>query len=285
VRVTVVAIWALLGVFALLTFVTYARLPSEELYNVSREGIAGGASRTLVYLNFPVAFVAIGVLVLSLERLRGSLAWLAGLGIALCAVAAIPGVLDQGDLDARWVNAVPAAGVAIAVALSLFVVRDTLSLDPLRIWIAVALAVMSIPWLFAETGFFAPDPIYADEVPIGETLEAVHLGGHHGTYGVLMALAALALSTVARRRVTSALLALLLAYGLVIAVEDFWHEQIDKRGAVDWAFPSLLQPELEWGWLGVLVAAALIEAFWFGRERAAATRRAVPAPAPSLQTP
>src|ERR671923_2274954 len=65
------AAWALVLTFAVLTFVTYSRIPPEQLYNVSRDGIAGGASRTLVYLNFPVAFVTLAILLLWVERLRG----------------------------------------------------------------------------------------------------------------------------------------------------------------------------------------------------------------------
>lgn len=271
---SVATTWLLYGVFALLTFVTYSRLPTDELYNVSRDGIAGGASRTLVFVNFPVAFAAIPILGVVSGRL-------AALGVALCAVAAVPGVLDQDDLDARWINAVPALGVALALALTLWRrdrLRDRpLPGDPLRIGLAVVLALIAITWLFAEAGFYAPDPILADEIPPGETLPAVHLGGHHGTYGVLMAVSALLLSRVVARRWVSVYLALLLAYGTALAAEDFWHEQLQKRGTVDWTFPSLLEPELEWGWLAIVVAAAAIELLWFRGERRA-TRAATAPP-------
>jgi hypothetical protein len=275
------ATWALVGAFALLTFVTYTRLPHEELYNVSRDGIAGGASRTLVFLNFPVAFVAIAVLLVCLERLRSKRALLIGaLGIALCAVAAWPGVLDQDDLDARWINALPAVGVALAAALTAELLRTRRSgsarpAGRLRPVLALAAALVSVPWLFAEAGFYAPDPVLADEVPRGEEEVAVHLGGHHGTYGVILVLSALALSRLGRRTVTSIVLALLLAYGAALAAEDFWHEQIQKRGTSDWTFPSVLEPRLDWAWLGILLATAAVELAWFRRERAS---RTVPAP-------
>jgi hypothetical protein len=277
------ATWALAAAFALLTLVTYTRLPPEQLYNVSRDGIAGGASRTLVFLNFPVAFVAIGVLLVCLERLRSKGAVLLGLaGIALCAVAAWPGVLDKNDLDARWINALPAAGVALAAALTAEVVRRRRSgsarpAGRLRPVLAVAAGLVCVPWLFAEAGFFAPDPILADEVPRGEEEVAVHLGGHHGTYGVILVLSALALSRLARRAVTSIVLALLLAYGGALAAEDFWHEQIEKRGTSGWTFPSMLEPRLDWAWLAVLLGAAAVELLWFRRERAASSSSA-PAP-------
>jgi hypothetical protein len=274
------ATWALAAVFALLTFVTYTRLPPEELYNVSREGIAGGASRTLVFLNFPTAFVAIGVLLVCLERLRGLGERLLGwAGIALCAVAAWPGVLDQHDLDARWVNALPALGVAVATVLTAHVLRDS-PVAParpagrLRAVLAIAAGLICVPWLFAEAGFFAPDPILSEEVPAGAEEAAVHLGGHHGTYGVILVLSALALSRLSRRALTSIVLALLLAYGAALAAEDFWHEQIEKRGTSGWTFPSVLEPRLHWVWLAIPTVAAAIELLWFRRERRGASSTA-----------
>lgn len=155
------ATWALVAVFAVTTFVTYTRLPPEELYNVSREGVAGGASRVLVYVNFPVAFIAIGILLVCLELLRERRVRVLGFaGIALCAVAAVPGVLDQDDLDARAVNVVPALGVAVAGALTVLYTRDpswtwARPAGRLRIAVAVVFGLIAIPWLFAETGFYA----------------------------------------------------------------------------------------------------------------------------------
>jgi hypothetical protein len=271
------ATWALIALFAVLTFITYTRVPPEQLYNVSREGLAGGASRTLVYLNFPVAFIAIGILLVCLELLReGRVRALGLVGVALCAVAAVPGVLDQDDLDARPINVVPAVGVAVAAALTVLFTRDpswawARPAGRLRVLVALVFGLIAVPWLFAEAGFYAPDPILSDEVPAGESEAAVHLGGHHGTYGVIMVLSALMLSRRARRTITSVLLALLFAYGGTLAAEDFWHEQIQKRGTSDWTFPSALSPGLKWVWLGVLLAAAAVELLWFPRERRAAS--------------
>ena len=204
--------------------------------------------------------------------------------MVLCLVVVVPGVVDQNDLDAKPVNLVPAAGVAIALALSLGGLRNTVLQgragrgDRLRVALAVLLIVIGIPWLFAETGFYAPDPILADE-QVGstgageETLAAVHLGHHHGTDGVLLGLAALLLSrtlgSVRGRRasIASAYLALMLAYGVANAVQDFWLEQVVKRGWTEHALPSFLRPELSVGWAAMLVAAAAIEISWFRRER------------------
>jgi hypothetical protein len=106
-----------------------------------------------------------------------------------------------------------------------------------------------------------------------ETLAAVHLGHHHGTDGVLLALAALLLSrtlgSLERRRaaLASAYLALMLAYGVANSVQDFWLEQIVKRGWTDHSLPSFLRPQLSVGWAAVVLAAAAVELLWFRRER------------------
>src|SRR5215218_7516704 len=278
-------VWALHGIFLVLILVTYSRVAPEELYHVSRGGLAGGAGRVLVELNYPLALAALPILGLCAARLRRRAASALALA-ALPMCAAVAFTVDQNDLDARLVNAVPAAGVAIAGALTVWALREggvgqgprRLAADPLRIVVASLAALVSIPWLFADAGFYAPDPIYADEVvrevvTTGEeTLHAVHLGSHHGTAGVLLLLTALALSRVVPGvpgRLAgwiSGALALMLAYGTAIAAEDFWHEQVVKRGAVHWRLPSMTLPSLSWGWLGIVLAAAGIELLWFRRE-------------------
>lgn len=55
----IVAIWAFVAFESLAILVTYWRVPPHELYHVSGTGLEGGASRVLVYLNWPVALVAI----------------------------------------------------------------------------------------------------------------------------------------------------------------------------------------------------------------------------------
>jgi hypothetical protein len=281
-----VAAWAVVAVVAPAVFTTYWRLPAESLYHTSVEGLAGGAGRTLVVLNFPAAVVAIAIVPLAVDRLlprRPRAASVVGIAaVALCAVALVPGVIDIDDLDARPINAVPAAGVALVLALTAAAARSRgLAWRPralgdgLRVAIAVALAVLGIPWFFAEWGFYAPDPILADEVPPGETAAAVHLGHHHGTDGIVLALAALVLSrvlgTYGSRRleaVASGYLALMLAYGLTNVVEDFWLEQVVKRGWTDHAIPNVIRPVLEPTWAAVLLGALAIEVLWFRRARA-----------------
>ena len=35
---------------------------------------------------------------------------------------------------------------------------------------------------------------------------------------------------------------------------------------IDWAIPSMIRPELSWGWLAIVVAAVAIYTFWFRPE-------------------
>ena len=268
----VLAAWALLALAAAAVLVTYGRLPPAELYHTSVGGLRGGLGRTLVFVNFPVALVAVAIASLCA---RGLARWIA---VALCLVVVVPGVVDQADLDAKLLNAVPAAGVALAVALTLLARREgrpprvpRLPGDRARIVLAALLVVLAVPWWFAETGFYAPDPLLADEVPKGETIAAVHLGHHHGTDGVLLALAGLLLSrrlpSVSRPRALSAYLALMLSYGLVNAAQDAWLEQVVKRGWTTWEIPDALRPAFTPIWLVIITAAVAVELFYRSERR------------------
>lgn len=279
------AVWALCALLALAVLVTYARLPAEELYNTSVEGVPGGFGRALVVVNFPLALVAVGILGLVADRGRSrTVDLLALLAVALSLVVVVPGVVDQSDLDAKWVNAIPALGVALALGLTIAVARrrgiggwrERVPGDWLRLALASVVAVISVPWLFAELGLYADDVpglgslVYAQEVtpePGQPQLRAVHLGHHHGTDGALLALVALALSRqlgrIARpglRLATTAYLSLMLAYGLWNAVQDFWLEQLVKRGTVSVEIPSALRPSLSLAWLVLLAGAVAVYA-------------------------
>src|ERR1044072_5177090 len=106
-------IWLLFGIVAVEILVTYSRLPERELYHVSRSGFAGGASRALVFGNFPAALVTIAIVAVVFESLRGpAFRALAVVAVLLCTPIFWPGVLDQADLDARWVNVPAGVGVA-----------------------------------------------------------------------------------------------------------------------------------------------------------------------------
>ena len=276
-------IWGLVIVNVAIIAVTYTRLPPEDLYRTSVGGLRGGLGRALVELNFPLALVALGLLTVAANALldwhRRLVIWISVIAIPLCALTGV--VVDQKDLDAAPRNVLPAIGVALIAVLTVIAVRangaeptPSARGDPLRIGLAVLLALIAVPWVFALLGFYAPNPIYADEPSPDEPLAAVHLGGHHGFYGVLIALTGLALSRAlpafSHRRLTvasSAVLALAVAYGLANALQDFTLEQIWKRGTIDWKPPSVVLPGVSWGWLVIVLAAAVVEIFWFRRER------------------
>ena len=285
-----IAIWGLLAVVSGEILVTYSRLPAGELYNVSASGLEGGASRVLVFLNFPVALIAIGVVVVVAHRLRSAAAKATALlAVLLCAAVFWPGVVDQADLDARPVNALAALGVGLAFLVTVAGggnhVRSRPAGDRLRVALAVGALVAALPWIAAELGF------YLDGVPLlgwlyrtgapphagpvaAAALASVHHGHHHGMDGVLLVWSALLLSRLlppgrgAWRAVIAGYLALMLAYGAANIANDFWLEQVVKRGWTTWAIPSVLQPRLEWAW-GVIVAVALgVWWVWFRDERA-----------------
>jgi hypothetical protein len=276
------AVWALLGLVAVEVWITYARLPAVELYNVGGTGVAAGAGRALVFLNYPTALVAIALLAVLAERLRGRAALLAGVAATLCAVVVVPGVVEQSDLDPKPVNAVPALGVLLALALTgAALARGGVGAsrpfggawDVARAALAVVLVLASIPWLVAEAGAHAdkipglgfimsseprPEPGHPD-------LVAVHLGHHHGMDGTLLALAALALSRVVRDVRTPYLggafgfyIALMFVYGLANALQDFWFEQLVKRGTTSLEIPSMIVPKASWAWAALLATALLI---------------------------
>lgn len=261
----VAAVGALFAIVATEIFVTYWRLPASQLYHVSGTGLEGGASRVLVFLNFPTALVAIALLLLAFERQRAA----AAVGIALCAVVVGPGVVSQANLDAKWVNAVPALGVAVAVTLAAGWVQrpaPATRTDVARAAVAIAVLVVAVPWLAAELGLsFNGVPVLGTLWQSGELRAqpgvpglhpAVHHGHHHGMDGALLVWSALALSRIsAHRRVLGAYLALMLAYGLGEIANDFWTEQVVKRGWTTWSIPDVTRPSLSIAW-GVIVLGA-----------------------------
>jgi hypothetical protein len=246
-------VWALLGAWALIDVVTYSRIDPSDLYHVSRGGLAGGLGRALVFLNFPAALAAIAIVVLVADRTGWR--WPHALAVALCAVIVVPGVVDEGDLDARWINVTPALGVAIAFLLTLRAGRGGWGEargDPIRIGVAIVLGVLALPWMFALAGFYFPGShvIYQGH-------PRVHLGEHHGLEGYLLILTALLLSRqIPRMRhptPAAVYLSLMIAYGIGNMANDAWYEQVVKRGWLDWRIPSVLQPSLTWMW-GLVIA-------------------------------
>lgn len=284
--------------------VTYWRLPAAELYHVSGTGFSGGLSRVLVELNYSTALVAIPVLMLLADRITGRIPVGAAIaGIALAAVVFWPGVVDQSDLDAKWINALPALGVAIAVALAGYTfVQAGLERHPwrgkvdwARIGLAFVVLALGLPWLAADLGIsFSGVPVLGTMYQTSELRSqpgvaglhpAVHHGHHHGMDGVLLVLSALLLSRAVSalgrqwlRITTGALLALMLAYGLAEVANDFWLEQIVKRGWTNWEIPDVTRPSLSVAWGLILLGAACV----FG---VAAWRERRPTAVPPLSAP
>lgn len=279
-----IAVWALFGVVAVELLVTYSRLPAHDLYHVSGSGLVGGASRVLVFLNFPLALVAIPILALVAVRLPGNAPKIAaGVGAVLSAAIFWPGIVKQSDLDARPVNAIAALGVLVALMLTAVAAR-TLGSPPrpvrqpgdwLRAIVTLVAFALAIPWLGADLGFSLDGvPVLGTLYQTGELRSqphvaglhpAVHHGHHHGMDGVLLVLSALLLSRLVTsvgetwlRLALGAYLALMLCYGAGNIANDFWLEQVVKRGWTDWEIPDVTTPKASAAWgVIVLVAAAL----------------------------
>jgi hypothetical protein len=272
-------VWGLVGLVALAVCVTYARIPATELYHTSVEGLEGGLGRAVVVLNFPIALIAVGVLGLVADRADAPGTDVAGaISVALCAVVAVPGVVEQSDLDAKWVNAIPASGVALAFALTVLTAmrygvgeNGRVPGDAVRLVLLAVLAIVAAPWIAAELGFYLDDVpglgfVMAGDVvpePGAPSLRAVHLGQHHGLDGAVVAASGLLLSRQLGRmrrprlRVAAgAYFALMLVYGFANVLQDFWLEQLAKRGTVDVSIPTMIQPAASAAWLAILAAAA-----------------------------
>ena len=274
------AVWGVWLLTLLAVVVTYSRVDAAELYNVHGHGLGLGLSRAAVHTNWPFALVAIVLMLVAMRDLPRRAWWLAGLAIALCAT--MPLFVSQSHLNARWQNLVPGIGVVLALALAVAAWRRAggsfqprLPGDLVRVILAVVGLVLSLPWIAAELGFHLPGDVFMGQElfrqPDGHLEAAVHLGEHHGWHGSLMLLFALILSRVqAGGRLRIALLigtAALAAYGAVNATQDFWQEQLVKRGTFDWAIPSALYPGLKPVTL-VTIALAGIAAWLLSREQA-----------------
>jgi hypothetical protein len=284
--------WEIQGVLALIVLdgiavvATYARFPAAELYHVHDTGtIAAGFGRELVALNFPFALVGIALVGLAWPRLQGKLRIAGVVAIVLCAVVYV--AVDQANLDAKPLNAVPALGFALALALLLAVgiapARQARG-DILRVALAAVLVFFCAPLVAAELGFFLDGVPFlgwffetgrlATQPDVPGLHHAVHHGQHHGWQGTMLSLTALGFSRLRRPRLLDAYLALMLAYGVGNLVNDDWLEQVVKRGWTSHELPSVLVPAANWGWAAVVAGAAAVWWLWFRQPS-----RMTPAPA------
>jgi hypothetical protein len=253
---------------------TYSRFPAAELYEVHHSGIAAGFGRELVALNFPFALIGIALVGLAWPRLHGRLRVAGVVAIALCAVVYF--AVDQSDLDAKPLNAAPALGLALAVALVLAVGVSPEKRprgDPVRIGLAAVLVFFCAPLIAAELGFFLDGVPFlgwffetgrlTTQPGVAGLHHAVHHGQHHGWEATMLSLTALGFSRLPRPRVLDGYLALMLAYGVGNLVNDDWLEQVVKRGWTTHQVPSVLAPAANWGWAAVLVGATAVWLLWF----------------------
>jgi hypothetical protein len=247
-------------------FVTYWRLPTEDLYNVSEEGLKLAAGRLLVFLNYPVSLAAIAIAWLAAERIATRRALAAAVvATALCAVTAWPDVVDQTDLDAKPINVVPAIGVAIAFVLSVRAPWEHVGrrrLDPLRLVLGVVVWLVALPWIAAVLGFYFPgDTFLGEELRLGgegESYEAVHYGDHEGLDAALLVSSALLLTRLRHRLALGILLGLAFVYGLAVEWRDFWFEQVVKRDWTSWLPPEVLTPRFSIAWATLILSAVLV---------------------------
>jgi hypothetical protein len=298
----VVGLWLAYGAVALAVWITYARLPASDFYNVSGTGFGAGAARVLVLIGWPVSIAAVALMAVALDRLlaapldagpRRLLIATAIAAVVLCATIAWPGVIDQANLDAKPVNGLAAVGVGLCVLLTVVALHRH-GLGPSmpyttgdRIAVAV-LAVMglaAIPWILANLGFYAGDVpglghVFMSKQVLPEPghphLRAVHLGNHEGLDGWLLAATALFLRRPLRqmratrlRTVMSVYLAVVLAYGVLVAAGDGWNEQLVKRGWLHTGLPGVLSPKPDGG--GLLLLACTAAVFMLAYRRRAVT--------------
>lgn len=269
------AAWTAIGVIAALVWITYARLPARDFYNVTGTGFTAGASRVLVLLGWPMSIAAIGLVGVATDRLLASTTSQAArratiaaavAATVLCATIAWPGVIDEADLDAKPSNALAAIGVGIALGLTLVAARRAgvgrfvrhRPGDRAAVVFVALLLVAGIPWILANVGVYAGDipglrSIYMSKQILPEPghpdLHAVHLGNHEGLDGILLAAIALGLRRVlpamrptGLRGAVGLYLALMLAYGSMVALNDGWNEQLVKRGTTSVTMPNVLNP-------------------------------------------
>ncbi|HEY3577275.1 MAG TPA: hypothetical protein VGK68_04665 [Gaiellaceae bacterium] len=284
------AVLALVVLDGIAVIATYSRVPSGELYHFHHgTTVAGGFGRELVALNFPFALVGIAFVGLAWPRLQGRLRAAGILAIALCAVVYF--AVDQSNLDAKPLNAVPALGLALAVALAFAVGIPSAPRsrrgDRVRIGLAALLVFFCAPLIAAELGFFLDGFPFLGwfyetgrlAMQPGESVlrHAVHHGQHHGWEATMLSLTALAFSRLPRPRILDAYLALMLAYGVGNLVNDDWLEQVVKRGWTNREVPNLLTPAANWGWAAVLVGAFLVWRLWFRQPSRTTPAEASPA--------
>jgi len=121
---------------------------------------------------------------------------------------------------------------------------------------------MAPPWLLAELGIQTGG--MRRPTPAEPGVDRVHVGHHEGMDGVLLAIDALLLS---RRRSGTwhrRLLALMFAYGMMVAAQDAWYEQVVKPGHARRRLPQVIRPRASPAWAGLLASVPLVRRIVIG---------------------
>jgi hypothetical protein len=175
--------WAVWGLVAVAVWVTYARLPASQLYNVSGCGFAAGASRTLVFLDWPVALAAVALTAVAAERLltgrltrTGRIATIAtGLAaVVLCATSgcracSIRTTSTRGRPTARrrLASALRSSSLSSRSGFAGPAASSRSHADKLAVAAVPVLIALSVPWVMAGVG------VSTGDIPV---LECLRLG-------------------------------------------------------------------------------------------------------------
>ena len=82
-------VWAVWALVAVAVLVTYSRIDPDVLYKVSGEGVSGGLSRALVFINYPLALVAITLILIATAALAAGSVVVRGTGARPLCVGAV----------------------------------------------------------------------------------------------------------------------------------------------------------------------------------------------------
>ena len=244
---------------------------------------------TFAFTSHPWSLAAIPAAALAVCRIPARVRW--GAGVRSAMFGSIAGVMaDSRRQDRRSLSLAEAGGVAVVSAAATITVEAIWRAgsggfataargDRIRVALALTLIGSSLPWVLADLGIYSADLpglgriFLSRETPISQGEIAVHLGHHHGMDGTLLAMTALALSrplpSMPAGRIRDGLslwLSMLLVYGLSRTVEDFWNEQVVKRGRARRKPPIVVRegrPEGRWTWMALGGGAVFIDRLWF----------------------
>lgn len=281
----IVALWLLFAGVCVEVLVAYTKTKPGELIGVPRTGLSVAVTDAIGFLAFPTGLIAVGVAIAIGNRLRGATAWIAAACAVAVAVAFIaPGIAESEEVEVvlNFPRVVAAVGVITLMALTFHaatadgIARFSPSRrgDFVRVAIAGTIVFGALPWFAADltlsldrvpglSRVFLTDVLRSEPGRAGLN-PAVHDGHHHGMDGALLALAAIAFSRLIgglrrwRRVALAAVAGFLFAYGSANALQDFWLEQVVKRGASNFLFPKMMAPSLGVPFMLIVAAATLL---------------------------